>query len=344
MDSTPQPEDSELKNIIDKLANFVARNGTDFEAMTKEKQQDNPKFSFLFGGPNYAYYQMKLQNERRYYNQQNDGPQGGMVNTSINIDQQQYPPWQQPSSQNPQNFQQTFQAGSTQMSIDSNLPPWQQNMQIHMMQQQPQIEPQQMQIGAALQQSIASNQTPVNPPVIGNEDTIESLTKQAEELEADSKTQIAQSQSNLNQQYDALTAKQQEVIEKEIEKAQIDELKQMSYKTGIALIELDAKLTPIIKSCTKDSISAGKAYILANSKTMQHCDVLTAYILQRVMEIDKENGGEKCAEKFDKQLHIIYLINDVLHHASRKNVPNVLEALGKQIIPIFCTASMGKSK
>ena len=56
--------DAELKNIIDKLANFVARNGPEFEQMTKQKQQDNPKFSFLFGGENYNYYQYKVQTEQ----------------------------------------------------------------------------------------------------------------------------------------------------------------------------------------------------------------------------------------------------------------------------------------
>jgi calcium homeostasis ER protein len=54
----------ELKNIIDKLANFVARNGPEFENMTKQKQQDNPKFSFLFGGEHYSYYQYKVQTEQ----------------------------------------------------------------------------------------------------------------------------------------------------------------------------------------------------------------------------------------------------------------------------------------
>ncbi|KAG7257869.1 hypothetical protein CRUP_003883 [Coryphaenoides rupestris] len=40
-------EDQELRNVIDKLAQFVARNGPEFEKMTMEKQKDNLKFSFL---------------------------------------------------------------------------------------------------------------------------------------------------------------------------------------------------------------------------------------------------------------------------------------------------------
>lgn len=58
------PDDAEQKNIIDKLANFVARNGSEFENVTKLKQKDNPKFKFLFGGEFYQYYMYKLNFER----------------------------------------------------------------------------------------------------------------------------------------------------------------------------------------------------------------------------------------------------------------------------------------
>ena len=52
--------DQEQKNIIDKLANFVARNGSKFEEMTKEKQKENKKFGFLFGGEYYNYYKWRV--------------------------------------------------------------------------------------------------------------------------------------------------------------------------------------------------------------------------------------------------------------------------------------------
>ncbi|XP_043910698.1 calcium homeostasis endoplasmic reticulum protein-like [Protopterus annectens] len=61
------PDDQELRNVIDKLAQFVARNGPDFENMTMEKQKDNPKFSFLFGGEFYTYYKYKLAVEQQQY-------------------------------------------------------------------------------------------------------------------------------------------------------------------------------------------------------------------------------------------------------------------------------------
>lgn len=56
--------DQDLRNIIDKLAQFVARNGPEFEKMTKTKQKNNPKFSFLYGGEYFNYYQYKVTTEQ----------------------------------------------------------------------------------------------------------------------------------------------------------------------------------------------------------------------------------------------------------------------------------------
>lgn len=50
----------------------MARNGPEFEKMTMEKQKDNPKFSFLFGGEFYSYYKCKLALEQ----QQRESPAG----------------------------------------------------------------------------------------------------------------------------------------------------------------------------------------------------------------------------------------------------------------------------
>ncbi|KAK7889137.1 hypothetical protein WMY93_024697 [Mugilogobius chulae] len=65
MDIPTPPEDQELRNVIDKLAQFVARNGPEFEKMTMEKQKDNAKFSFLFGGDFFTYYKYRLALEQQ---------------------------------------------------------------------------------------------------------------------------------------------------------------------------------------------------------------------------------------------------------------------------------------
>ena len=42
----------------------MARNGPEFENVTKLKQKDNPKFNFLFGGEHFNFYQYRLSVER----------------------------------------------------------------------------------------------------------------------------------------------------------------------------------------------------------------------------------------------------------------------------------------
>ena len=66
MSMAQRPHDSQLANIIDKLAKFVARNGPEFEQMTKNKQKDNLQFAFLQQHNEYFnYYQFKVMEERR---------------------------------------------------------------------------------------------------------------------------------------------------------------------------------------------------------------------------------------------------------------------------------------
>ncbi|CAH1099665.1 unnamed protein product [Psylliodes chrysocephalus] len=58
----PPPE---VRNIVDKTASFVARNGPEFEARIRQNELGNPKFNFLNGGdPYHAYYQHKVKDFR----------------------------------------------------------------------------------------------------------------------------------------------------------------------------------------------------------------------------------------------------------------------------------------
>ncbi|EFJ35734.1 hypothetical protein SELMODRAFT_80512 [Selaginella moellendorffii] len=60
----PQPEDKTLVKLIDGMAILVARSGTQLEALSKEKNKENPLFQFLFGGMGGDYYTRRLWEER----------------------------------------------------------------------------------------------------------------------------------------------------------------------------------------------------------------------------------------------------------------------------------------
>lgn len=58
----PPPE---VRNIVDKTASFVARNGPEFEARIRQNELGNPKFNFLNSGdPYHTYYQHKVKDFR----------------------------------------------------------------------------------------------------------------------------------------------------------------------------------------------------------------------------------------------------------------------------------------
>ena len=59
----PPPDNSEEAHSILKLAEYVSRNGPQFEDKVKLKEENNPKFSFLFPDKNengYRFYRWKL--------------------------------------------------------------------------------------------------------------------------------------------------------------------------------------------------------------------------------------------------------------------------------------------
>ncbi|CAG7817276.1 unnamed protein product, partial [Allacma fusca] len=108
MELPQPPQDEDLRNIIDKLAVFVARNGVEFETMTKQKQRDNPRFAFLFGGEFYNYYMYRVTTEQavlRHRTMRQQQQQTNQIGTGGQGPFQHFgggaPRMQQPSGQNP---------------------------------------------------------------------------------------------------------------------------------------------------------------------------------------------------------------------------------------------------
>jgi hypothetical protein len=54
--TAPLPSSPEVKATIDKFVSYVVRSGPELENMVRIKQQNNPAFSWLFGGPDMDYY------------------------------------------------------------------------------------------------------------------------------------------------------------------------------------------------------------------------------------------------------------------------------------------------
>lgn len=291
MELPQPPQDQDLRNIIDKLAQFVARNGPEFEKMTKNKQKNNPKFSFLYGGEYFNYYQYKVTTEQAILKQSAGGQAAPAPAEAYMAQNRQYVMPQQ--------------AGATpaQLGLAAS-----------------------MAVAPALQQWLAANSAPPGTQQLSQHD-VDNVTAQINML----KEQITQSENNLNAQHTVLIQQQQAKINELVSKAQVETIQLMAEENNVSLTDLDTILQPIIDSCTKDSISSGKGWILQHATSHDAGKVISQHLLRKVTQP---------GAAFTQKLHIIYLVNDVLHHCARKNAEDLKKNLENVVVPMFCNASI----
>ncbi|XP_072941001.1 calcium homeostasis endoplasmic reticulum protein isoform X2 [Epargyreus clarus] len=177
----------------------------------------------------------------------------------------------------------------------------------------------------ALQQWLAANSAPPTPTQHAHD--IDNVNVQINML----KEQITQSESNLNAQHAVLIQQQQAKINELVAKAQVEKIQMMADENNISLPELDNILQPIIDTCTKDSISSGKGWILQHATSHDAGKVISQHLLRKVTQP---------GAPFTQKLHIIYLVNDVLHHCARKNAEDLKKNLENVVVPMFCNASI----
>ena len=159
------------------------------------------------------------------------------------------------------------------------------------------------------------------------------LEQQISTLKASVKTlqeQIVQSESNLTAQWTVLQQNQRVQVEEAIHKAREAKLEELSRTTNISLSIMETVLQPIIESCTKDSISSGKSWIFQHSTNSDSNTLISEYLAWRVTNQ---------SYSFNQKLHLIYLLNDVLHHCVRKNADALKAALEEVAVPMYCAAA-----
>lgn len=100
---------------------------------------------------------------------------------------------------------------------------------------------------------------------------VEQINKQQDGL----REQIKQSEQNLSAQHTVLMQQQQAQVEQVVAKCELSDLEKKANSCGITIPEIHGILQPIIDSCTKDSISNGKAWFLqhATDKEKSFCIV-----------------------------------------------------------------------
>ena len=85
-----------------------------------------------------------------------------------------------------------------------------------------------------------------------------------------------------------------------------------------------------METCTKDSISSGKSWMFQQASDEESNLLLAEYLSWKVTNE---------STSFTKKLHLIYLVNDVLHHCVRKNNTAMKTALETVVVPMYCSAA-----
>ncbi|KAI5682007.1 hypothetical protein M9H77_03235 [Catharanthus roseus] len=108
----PSPSDPTVKKVADKLASFVAKNGRQFEDVTRQKNPGDTPFKFLFDRScsDYKYYEYQLSEEEKALSESKDSAQrkesresrlsrsGSMSTSASNLSNVSQKPYQHPSN------------------------------------------------------------------------------------------------------------------------------------------------------------------------------------------------------------------------------------------------------
>ena len=341
MDLPQPPSDQDLRNIIDKLAQFVARNGPEFEHMTKTKQRDNPKFSFLYGGEHYHYYTYKVNAEQAILRQRGPPPSpsagppqsgGAMYNRpppSFNT-----PPWNRggPGFRGPPpagfggpptpRMPEMSPSGPSHSPHDnwsmSGGPPH--SMSHH---ESPKLRPL-----MDIPTRAPLNEESATKPEADEENLEEKICEFEDKIGAQQK-QIQQSEQNLEAQRKVTDTQIEDLTESTIRAARYEHLELLSHDTDISLSDIEDMVQPIIDSCTKETIGTGKVWIFQYATTHDRNRLLARYLAYKVTEP---------SASFQLKLHLIYLMNDVVHHCVRKNNEDLKGSLESVAVEMFCSA------
>ncbi|CAH8567758.1 unnamed protein product [Dicrocoelium dendriticum] len=147
-----------------------------------------------------------------------------------------------------------------------------------------------------------------------------------------SEADVEQSERNLKAQHDVLMARQANEIAEFMDHALLNSVKERCTRLNLRIEQLDEVIQPLIDSCTKENISRGKTWVIEKgSESVESAELLADYLLARAAVHNVS---------FDLRLHLIYLLNDLLHHFKRRGVPNHLEENIQRVVPpMFCLTS-----
>jgi len=101
------PNDMTVRQVADKLASFVAKNGRQFEDITRQRNPGDTPFKFLFDKncSDYKYYETRLAEEEKMLAQTKDASQASKIVNSSTVSSRAHSGSQRSSYENKSNYQ-----------------------------------------------------------------------------------------------------------------------------------------------------------------------------------------------------------------------------------------------
>ncbi|CAH8453152.1 unnamed protein product [Schistosoma turkestanicum] len=143
---------------------------------------------------------------------------------------------------------------------------------------------------------------------------------------------IEQSEKNLAAQHESLLARQDVEIYELLNRKREENVRKTGEKLNISWEQMNEMIQPLIEACTKENISKGKSWVVDKmSESPELTKLMSDYLITRASAVHVS---------FDLRLHLVYLLNDLLHHSKRRGVPvHLQEALQETVPVIFCLAT-----
>ena len=107
-------------------------------------------------------------------------------------------------------------------------------------------------------------------------------------------------------------------------------MEETARSCSISLSEFEKLLSAVMENLTTDTISSCLSWMFSEGQ-----DIRTDLLLAEFLSFKATN----LSTPFTKKLHLIYLVNDVLHHCVRKNNDVMKKALETVAAPMYCSAA-----
>lgn len=143
---------------------------------------------------------------------------------------------------------------------------------------------------------------------------------------------MKRSEANLKAQYDKIIGEEKpQAVRQCLDKARMDAFISASTALSVNPEEFFGAIQPLIEICTKENIAKGKNWAVElMSRGEAYANLVVNYLLLRAQNMDAS---------FETRLHIVYLINDLLHFLKRhSDVAHFQSALNRIVVPVYSLA------